>query len=129
MFMFYLKSCKQTGLRRSSLCYLAAILLLLSGSLPAKDGTTSSKAEVFQIPSNQPPKIDGRLTEPFWEQAPPIGPLTMVEPKEGTLPSEQTKIRVAVTHGAIYFGIMCYDRCPDRVVSYTMQWDATKPTQ
>ncbi len=124
MFMFYLKSCKHTGSRRSSLCYLVAILLLLPGSLPAKDGTSSSKAEVFQIPSNQPPKIDGRLTEPLWEQASPIGPLTMVEPEEGTLPSEQTEIRVAVTHGAIYFGIMCYDQYPDKIVSYTMQRDA-----
>lgn len=122
--MFYLKSCKQTGLRRSSLCYLVAMLLLLSGSLPAKDGTTSSKTEVFQIPPNQRPKIDGRLTEPLWEQASPIGPLTMVEPKEGMLPSEQTEIRVAVTQEAIYFGIMCHDRYPDRVVSYTMQRDA-----
>jgi len=121
--MLFLKSGKQTGLRRL-LCYLVAILLFLPGSLPAKNGTTSSKAEVFQIPSNQPPKIDGRLTEPLWEQASPIGPLTMVEPKEGTLPSEQTEIRVAVTHGAIYFGIMCYDRYPDKVVSYTMQRDA-----
>jgi len=124
MFMFYLKSWKQTGLRPPVLCYLIGIILFLPGSLQAKDGTTSSKAEVFQIPSNQPPKIDGRLTEPFWEQASPIGPLTMVEPNEGTLPSEQTEIRVAATQGAIYFGIMCYDRYPDKVVSYTMQRDA-----
>src|SRR5439155_3173784 len=38
--------------------------------------------------------VDGRLDEPDWGQAPPIGPLTQREPLEGRDATEQTDVRI-----------------------------------
>jgi hypothetical protein len=62
-------------------------------------------------------RIDGKLDEPAWQQAVPLGPLTQVEPKEGEAPTEETEVRVLYDAEAIYFGIQCFDRTPDGIVS------------
>lgn len=106
---------------------LSCLLLtqtIVPGWLKARTNAALPEAEVFLIPSDQSVKIDGRLTEPFWKQASPIGPLTMVVPDEGASPSHPTEILVAMTNEAIYFGIVCYDRSPEKTVSFTMQRDA-----
>jgi hypothetical protein len=48
----------------------------------------------------------------------------MVEPDEGVAPTEETEVCLAATLNALYIGIMCYDREPDRIVSHTMKRDA-----
>ncbi|MBN1221799.1 MAG: carbohydrate binding family 9 domain-containing protein, partial [Candidatus Aminicenantes bacterium] len=68
--------------------------------------------------------IDGRLLEPLWQRAEPVGPLTMVEPDEGAPASEQTEVRVVAKVDALYFGIICHDRSPEKIVSHTMKRDA-----
>ncbi|MCP2620236.1 carbohydrate binding family 9 domain-containing protein [Candidatus Aminicenantes bacterium AC-334-K16] len=86
----------------------------------------SSEARVFILPETGPSpiKLDGQLNEPWWAQAPPLGALTMVEPDEGAPPTEETVIRILASAETLYFGIMCYDRRPGKIVSYTMQRDA-----
>ncbi|MCP2519145.1 carbohydrate binding family 9 domain-containing protein [Candidatus Aminicenantes bacterium AC-335-K20] len=82
------------------------------------------KAEVYLISNDQTIKLDGKLNESPWENAPSIGSLTMVEPKQGVSPTEKTVVKVLATSQSIYFGIICYDSNPDKIVSYTMQRDA-----
>lgn len=105
-------------------CLMVATFLLFPVLLLGRGTISSPEAEAFHIDNDKSPKIDGRLNEPLWKKALPIGPLTMVEPEEGVPPSEQTEVRVAVTQNAIFFAIMCYDRFPERIVSFTMQRDA-----
>jgi hypothetical protein len=62
-------------------------------------------------------RIDGKLNEPAWQLAAPISNLTQVNPREGDAPSETTEIRVLIDANALYLGITCYDRFPDRIVS------------
>src|SRR6516162_1220971 len=38
--------------------------------------------------------LDGRLSEPDWDAAPLIGPLTQREPNEGQPPTETTDVRI-----------------------------------
>ncbi|MFC2164083.1 carbohydrate binding family 9 domain-containing protein [Acidobacteriota bacterium] len=64
------------------------------------------------------------MTESTWSQAISIGPLTMVEPEEGVPPSEQTTVKCLVSRGALYFGIICDDRSPDKIISFTLRRDA-----
>ena len=45
--------------------------------------------------------LDGRLTEPDWEAAPSIGPLTQSEPIEGRPATESTDVRVLFDDDAI----------------------------
>jgi hypothetical protein len=68
--------------------------------------------------------IDGKLDELSWKLAVPIGVLTQVLPKEGEPASEKTEVRVLVDSEAIYFGIICFDRTPDAIVSTQLTRDA-----
>jgi len=104
--------------------FLIAALLLQPGSIQSKAKFSLPEAQVFQISQQEHIKIDGLLTEPVWQNASPIGPLSMVEPDEGVPPSMPTEIRVIVDFQSIYIGIMCSDSDPDKIVSFTMQRDA-----
>ena len=100
------------------------LFLCWPGSIQSKARTPVAEAQVFQISQEENIKVDGLLTESVWQNASPIGPLTMVEPDEGVPPSMKTEIRVVTDSHSIYFGIMCYDSDPEKIVSYTMQRDA-----
>lgn len=86
--------------------------------------TDVPEAEVLRLSSSESIRLDGLLDESFWRRAVPIGPFRMVEPDEDAEPSEKTEVRVAVTAEAIYFGIVCYDSVPEKIISFTMQRDA-----
>lgn len=100
------------------------LFLCLPGPVQSKEEIQSAEAQAYLISQKEHIKIDGHLTEELWQKAIPIGPLTMVEPDEGLPSTMKTEVRVAVDSHAIYFGIMCFDSEPDRIVSYTMQRDA-----
>lgn len=69
-------------------------------------------------------RIDGKLDEPAWLLAAPIINMTQILPKEGDAPSEKTEIRVLVDTNALYLGITCYDRTPERIISSQLTRDA-----
>jgi len=103
---------------------LIAVFFLFCPELSGKSRIANPQAEVTAVPYHDSIKVDGRLTESMWDKAVSIGPLTMVEPDEGVPPSEKTVVKCVAHAGAIYFGIICYDSSPEKIVSYTMQRDA-----
>ncbi|RLE03696.1 MAG: hypothetical protein DRJ11_03525 [Candidatus Aminicenantes bacterium] len=119
---------KGTSQPETRLIHLLVIFSFLlgfgGGSLLA--GGKTAIARVFVLPekTKMPIKLDGRLTESWWSQAPPLGPLTMVEPDEGAPPTEKTVVKILASADTLYFGLICYDRQPEKIVSYTMQRDA-----
>jgi hypothetical protein len=114
--------------------YRKLILLVISlivisffstfGVAKKNNTNASSNAQILPIDPPEAPVLDGILDDSIWERAVPIGPLKMVEPDEGEIPSENTEIRIAATEDAIYFGIQCYESQPDSITSFTMQRDA-----
>ncbi len=68
-------------------------------------------------------RIDGKLDEPAWQRAIPLGPLTQVEPKEGEAATEATEVRVLHDADAIYFGILCRDSMPGGIISTQLTRD------
>jgi hypothetical protein len=92
--------------------------------LEAKNIRPVPKIQVTSLELSDEIKLDGRLLEPIWKRALPLGDLTMVEPDEGIPPTEKTEIRLAATSSAWYIGVMCYDSDPRHIVSHTMQRDA-----
>ena len=82
------------------------------------------EAVALKLSSGESIQLDGLLDESIWKNAVPIGPFRMVEPDEDANPSEKTEVRIAVTVDAIYFGIVCYDSVPEKIISFTMQRDA-----
>lgn len=69
------------------------------------------------------PVIDGRLDDPAWLLATPIGELHQIEPGQGVPTSEASDIRIVYDEHAIYFGLRLYDREPHRIVVKTMERD------
>lgn len=70
-----------------------------------------------------PPLIDGRLDDPAWALARPIGELFQIDPQQGVPPSEASEIRVVYDEHAIYFGLRLFDREPDKIIVKTMERD------
>lgn len=68
-------------------------------------------------------RIDGKLDEPAWQRAVPLGPLTQVEPKEGEAPTEATEVRVVYDAEAIYIGIQCHDSTPGGIIATQLTRD------
>jgi hypothetical protein len=82
-----------------------------------KPTTTATSAK-------EPIRLDAVLSEPAWATARPIGPLVQREPREGAPATEETEVRVLFTSDALYFGIVCRDRTPSRIVSTQLTRDA-----
>src|SRR5437868_1107650 len=69
-------------------------------------------------------RLDGRLSEPDWQAARSIGPLTQREPLEGTPPAEATDVRVLFDDDFIYVGVVCYESHQRGIISTQLTRDA-----
>jgi hypothetical protein len=103
---------------------LAAAALMAAGSSAASREAAPPSIVALAAPAGGPVKLDGRLDEAAWAQAPPIGPLTQSEPDEGAPPTEATEVRVLRDGHALYFGIRCFDRDPKGIAATKMGRDA-----
>lgn len=80
------------------------------------------RADVLRVES--PPRVDGRLDEACWREAPVIGLLRQMIPLVDADPTEHTEIRLVHDGRALYFGIRCFDRDPSGIVATLRQRDA-----
>ena len=64
---------------------------------------------------DEPPRIDGVLDEPFWEQITPLTGFRQRTPVDGAPASEPTEVRVAYDDNNLYFGFMLYDSDPSAI--------------
>ena len=63
------------------------------------------------------PNLDGHvLADPAWADATPTTGFWQTAPDEGRPATERTEVRIVYTTGTIYFGVVCYDRAPSRMV-------------
>ncbi|MBT5872618.1 MAG: carbohydrate binding family 9 domain-containing protein, partial [Candidatus Latescibacteria bacterium] len=69
------------------------------------------------------PEMDGLLNDEQWRLAPAAAGFRQLWPAEGYLDTERTEVRVLYDDNTIYFGIMCYDSEPDRIVATEMRRD------
>ena len=77
-------------------------------------------------PVERPPKLDGTLDDPLWQQATPITNFLQREPYEGQPPTEPTEVRVLYTKHAVYLGITCFDSEPKKIVATELRRDVTQ---
>ncbi len=62
-------------------------------------------------------RIDGILDETAWSAAPLLEGLTMIEPREGGVPTAHTEVRVLASATHLVFGILALDPDPEGIVS------------
>jgi len=90
--------------------------LLASGPGLASDNAHSTAAAVA-IRVTEPPVLDGSvLDDPAWTAAEPVHSFWQTTPDEGKPASERTEVRIVYTPETLYFGVVCYDREPKKIV-------------
>ena len=63
------------------------------------------------------PKIDGDLSETIWNQVPVVSEFLQRDPQEGEPATEKTEVKIIYNDRAIYFGIVCYDSEPAKILA------------
>ncbi len=100
---------------------LAAGVFLLAAS---GRGAPSDLYQVNAQRARGKVSVDGRLDEPDWRRAQPVDRFIQTEPDEGRPATEATDVRVLYDERAVYFGVVCHDTRPDRIVANEMRRDA-----
>jgi hypothetical protein len=77
------------------------------GERPADPHGTAPGARVVAV--NGAVRIDGRLDEPAWQGAAPVGQLTQRDPEEGRPASQHTEARLVYDGEALYVGVRLDD--------------------
>jgi hypothetical protein len=62
------------------------------------------------------PVIDGRVDDEAWQHVEPYTTFTQQDPVEGAPASERTEVRVLMDRTHVYFGFICYDDEPNRII-------------
>lgn len=81
-------------------------------------------AVVMRVPDGQAPKIDGRLDDTIWAQAPVQGQFIQREPSFGAPASEATEFRVLYDDRNLYFGVWVWDRDPAHILGSELKRDS-----
>ncbi len=80
------------GSARPALTLVATLVVTSSLSAQSGPNTSAKYATALQVPSSSI-RVDGRLDEAVWRQAPPITDFMQKEPVEGALPNRDFNVR------------------------------------
>lgn len=104
------------------LCRWLSILLLLCISVGGHAETEVFQAEAYR--THESIEVDGELSESDWQKATPIHQFTQYEPYEGAQMTEPTEVRILYDDRHIYFGFVCSESEPSKIVANKMRRDA-----
>ena len=72
--------------------------------------------------------VDGRLDEDIWSRATPARDFVQQDPQNGAPETERTEVRIVYTEKALYMGVTCFDREPDRLLRFQRRRDEFLPS-
>ena len=118
----------------TGLIVLATIASVASSRLYSQEQQTTKRGEIqagAQEPSRtaratrveRAPELDGTLHDPDWQSATPISGFLQREPFEGQAPTERTEVRILYDKHDVYFGIVCFDSDPSKIVARELRRD------
>jgi hypothetical protein len=81
--------------------------------------------EAYAVRVDRAPRLDGRLDDPLWQRAKPVTDFLEREPDQGERPTEKTTVRILYTKKEIYFGILCRDDHPNRIIATQLNRDGS----
>jgi hypothetical protein len=110
-------------MRRAPRLFL--ILSLLGTSPLGAQQADVAEAQALRLTPAQAEdlRLDGVLSEGFWQEAMPVTDFLQQEPAEGAPATEGTEVRVVLDGTTLYFGVVARDGAPDRIVSRILQRD------
>ena len=100
----------------SMVCFLSEVLA------ESEEASGHRTAMAVRI-SGAPPKLDGVLDDEIWKTAPLHEGFRQRDPDEGKPATEHTTFQIVYDDEALYFGIMCYDSEPDKIVAQLVRRD------
>jgi len=83
----------------------------------------SREFRIGALKVDDPIAVDGVLDEAVWKTAPVVSDYIQFEPNRGEPASVRTEARILYDDTHIYFGFVCYDPDPDKIVLGTSQRD------
>ncbi len=102
-------------------CSLPSILF----GAPPQD---SQRKVARAIRVEESPVLDGNLDEAIWQRVPAISEFLQRDPQEGEPATEKTEVKILYTNTAIYFGVVCYDSEPEKIIARERARDETLTT-
>ncbi len=116
------------------LIVLATFASVASSRLYSQEQQTTQRSETqagAQAPGRtakatrveRAPGLDGTLNDPEWQSATPISDFLQREPFEGQTPTEKTEVRILYDKHDVYFGIVCFDSDPNKIVARELRRD------
>ena len=118
--------------RNNQRTHTAALILALL-PLPASAQEEKKNEALYRRPSitalrvETPPVLDGKMNDAAWANAQVSEPLRQEQPEEGAPATEKTVFRVVYTSEALYIGVWCFDREPEKIISRLMSRDSPLP--
>lgn len=127
----------RTLLRPQGLIFIRVFVLLsptLLTSVAVAQNQQSNRQTGIQEPLriassvrvDRPPRLDGTLNDPLWQQATPTNNFLQREPFEGQAPTEKTEVRILYDRHNVYFGITCLDSNPKGIVASELRRDVSQ---
>ena len=92
-----------------------AFLAVLVFSHPAFTQIEVKKITALKI--DESIQINGSLDEPAWEKAPEAGDFIQLQPHRGEPSAMKTRVRILYDERFIYFGFICHDPQPEKIVA------------
>ncbi|TKB72315.1 MAG: hypothetical protein E8D46_14325 [Nitrospira sp.] len=87
---------------------------------PAVD---DSLRRVQMVKTEQPPIIDGRLSDTAWGRAAVLPEFTQAFPNAGAPPSARTEVRLLFDADYVYIGVRAFDSEPEKIIAKERQRD------
>jgi len=106
-------------IHNSGLMILTIHMLIIPSTLYAEGAERTHPGRIMTAVRINPerPTIDGLLDDEVWQHAPASGDFLQKEPNEGEPATEKTTVQIVYDDEALYFGVMCYDSEPDKIVA------------
>ncbi|MDA2934249.1 carbohydrate binding family 9 domain-containing protein [Acidobacteria bacterium AH-259-D05] len=102
--------------------WISLFVILLGAScwwqsvlLGAAQGSQRKIARAVRVDGS--PQLDGDLSEALWNTAPAVSEFLQRDPREGEAATENTEVKIIYNDTAIFFGVVCYDSEPERILA------------
>src|ERR1051326_7827243 len=112
---------------------VVCLALLLGGNTSRAQDQAAGVPAIEQVSRSaravrveRPPRMDGTLNDPIWQQARPLTDFRQREPFEGQRATENTDVRILYTHNDVYFGIACHDSILGGVLAAQLRRDGSQ---
>ena len=104
---------------------ILALLLLQSGSVePTRVPDVPATVTAARVAPASRPALDGRLDDPAWTLATPIGGLMQRDPQEGAPATERVEVRMLYDAEALFIGARLFDSSPQGIIRRLGRRDA-----